>query len=113
MVKCICSEPLVSRIEELRGTPELQGRPAEVSNTAFNDQTDSLFTLDSTTQELIATWVEPDERSSPSARFNLSMGIQQAKDMDFDPISGRGSLRRIRLEIIALTQLYAISGCNA
>ncbi|HEY7507138.1 MAG TPA: hypothetical protein VH621_05990, partial [Nitrososphaera sp.] len=84
---------LIDRIEELRGTSELQAQPADVLNTAFNGQNDSLFTFDTATQELTQTAVNSDgSPSSASTRrtpFNLRLGIQRAQGMDFDPATGR------------------------
>jgi uncharacterized protein YjiK len=87
------SVAVIDRAEELRGMSELQGQPSNALNIAFNDKANSLFTFDSSTQELTATRVEPDGNLSPSvapsARFDMRMGIQQAQGIDFDPATGR------------------------
>ena len=84
---------VIDRTEELRGMSELPGQSSNALNIAFNDKANSLFTFDSSTQELTATGVEPDGKLSPasvsSARFNMRMGLQQAQGMDFDPATGR------------------------
>lgn len=84
---------MIDRTEELRGVSKLQGLPLDILNTAFNDKTKSLFTIDPSTQELTAIQAGPNGKlptlTAPSARFNLGIGIQRAQGMDIDPVTGR------------------------
>lgn len=86
---------LLDRTEELLGVSEVQAQPLDTSNTAFNDEANSLFTVDPATQELKQTPLEPTVNlptlatPGPAVRFNLGFGIQRAQGMDFDPVTGR------------------------